>query len=111
MQSDTLIVPDTPSQELVPMLAPNAPQVLDMFAAALESSLIERGAVFGVVLLGSADAFWRKVPLLELQRMAAAGNDAAQAELAWRYAEGLGLPKSHAQALAWATRSAEQQCA
>src|SRR5690606_15100466 len=95
----------------VAVLPPGSPQVLGMLEAALSSSLVERGAAQGIALLGSADAFWRAVPLAELQRMAAAGNAAAQAELGWRCAIGKGLPKSHAQAVNWAARSAENRCA
>lgn len=85
--------------------------LLGIFQAALESSLIARGAAQAIELLGSADDFWQALALLELQRMAAAGNHQAQAELAWRYAAGEGGANvSHAPAVRWATASAEQGC-
>ena len=85
------------------------PALLGLFREVLESSLVERGVAQGLELLGHADEFWRAVPLAELQRMAQGGNAAAQAELAWRAAVGEGLPKSVADAVKWATQSAEKE--
>lgn len=97
------------SHGLVPL---HAPVLLDIFREALDSSLIERGAAQGVELLGSADEFWRALALVELARMATAGNPQAQAELAWRYAVGGGgAEKNYLQAVRWATLSAERPCA
>ena len=52
----------------------HAPALLGIFREALDSSLIERGAVQGIELLGSVDVFWRALGLSELERMAVAGN-------------------------------------
>ncbi len=90
----------------------HAPALLGIFREALDSSLIERGAVQGIELLGSVDAFWRALGLSELERMAVAGNHAAQAELAWRHAVGeSGAVLSYEHSLRWATPSAEAGCA
>ncbi|MBU3908452.1 MAG: sel1 repeat family protein [Gammaproteobacteria bacterium] len=92
--------------QLIPL---GPPALLGLFREVLESSLVERGVAQGLELLGHADEFWRAVPLAELQRMAQGGNAAAQAELAWRSAVGEGLPKSVADAVNWATQSAEKK--
>ena len=96
------------SGALIPL---HSPVLLGIFRDALETSLIERGAAQAIELLGPADEFWRCLPLSELMRMAEAGNPKAQAELAWRYAVGEGVDKSHIQAARWATLSAERNCA
>ena len=93
-------------------LAPlQASTLLGIFQAALDSSLVERGAAQAIELLGSADEFWQALALHELQRMATAGNPQAQAELAWRCATASGgMSRSAAQAVRWASLSAEQHC-
>ncbi len=90
----------------------HAPVLLDIFREVLDSSLIERGATQGIELLGSMDEFWRGVTLIELARMATAGNPQAQAEWAWRHAVGGGGEvKNYLHAVRWATQSAERGCA
>ncbi|HWT54745.1 MAG TPA: hypothetical protein VN066_08045, partial [Rhodocyclaceae bacterium] len=49
----------------IAIVPPGSPQILGMLEAALGSSLVERGAAQGLALLGSADAFWRAVPLAD----------------------------------------------
>ena len=83
------------------------PALLNLFKVALDSSLVERGARQALELIGSSDRFWCACAVSELEPMAAGGNAAAQAELAWRYAVGEGVPQSYVRALHWATRSAE----
>lgn len=102
-------VPARPADALAPL---RASTLLGIFHAALDSNLIERGAARAIELLGSVDDFWQALALFELQRMAAAGNHQAQAELAWRHAAGEGgAEKSYPQAAHWATLSAEHGCA
>ncbi|HLA35445.1 MAG TPA: hypothetical protein VJ001_11335, partial [Rhodocyclaceae bacterium] len=96
------------SQSLVPL--PTG-ALLGLFREALESSLVERGAVQGLELLGHAEGFWNGLAQLELEKMAAGGNRNAQAELAWRYAIGEHVAKNYPSALRWAHESAEHACA
>ncbi len=84
-----------------------APALLNLFKVALDSSLVERGTRQALELIGSSDQFWRACAVSELESMAAGGNAAAQAELAWRYAVGEGVGQSYAHAMRWASRSAE----
>ena len=81
------------SHSLMPLPAGT---LVGLLREALDSTLIERGAAHGIELLGHAEGFWSGLPLTEVQRMAAAGNRIAQAELAWRHAAGEGLVKSYA---------------
>jgi hypothetical protein len=92
--------------QLIPL---GSPALLGLLREVLESSLVERGVAQGLELLGHVDEFWPSVPLPELQRMAQGGNVVAQAELAWRSAIGAGLPKSAADAVHWASQSAERK--
>ena len=98
---------DTAATPLLPL---RSSALLGLFREVLESSLVERGATEGLELLGPADGFWRQVRLIELKRMAAGGNPAAQAEMAWRHVTGTGVPRSATEALRWAGRSAESGC-
>jgi hypothetical protein len=84
--------------------------LIGLLREALDSTLIERGAAHGLELLGHAEGFWSGLPLIELRRMAEAGNRNAQAELAWRHAAGEGVPKSYPTAVRWASVSAEHAC-
>ncbi len=92
-------------------LTPLAPATLiGLFRGAIDAPLVERGAVRGLELLGRSQDFWSSLAVAELQRMAAGGNGNAQAELAWRHAQGDRVARKPAVALRWALRSAETDC-
>lgn len=79
-----------------------------IFQAALDSSLVERGALQALEVLGAPEAFWRDLDDTRLERMAQSGNASAQAEWAWRLATSESGPAALAQALDWASRAAER---
>ena len=98
---------DTCTTSLAPL---RSSALLGLFQEVLDTRLVERGALQGIELLGPAESFWRQVRLVELKRMAAGGNPAAQAEMAWRCATGAAGLRDATEALRWASRSAESGC-
>jgi TPR repeat protein len=95
------------SHSLIPL---PAGALIGLLREALESTLVERGVAHGLELLGHAEGFWSGLPLIELRRMAESGNRNAQAELGWRHASGESVAKSYAEAVRWASASAEHAC-
>ena len=98
---------ETSTTSLAPL---RSTALLGLFREVLDNSLVERGALEGIPLLGPSEDFWRQVRLAELKRMAAGGNPAAQAEMAWRCATGVGVAHDATESLRWAGRSAESGC-
>ncbi len=69
-----------------------------------------RKIVFSLVFCLSvlASAVYSQEPIAELRSQAEKGHAAAQFDLGYKYAHGMGVPKDHKQAVAWYRKAAEQ---